>query len=131
MQQKTKLLSGFLDYLPGRMASREEIIRIVKSIYQDFGFVMQSTPCVEYAELLCGKIGEDEKLIYRFRDNGDRDVALRYDLTVPLVRIIGTYSNDLKFPYRRSQLGPAWRADSPGKGRFREFLQFDGKHRFL
>ena len=125
MQPKSKLLAGFLDYLPGRMASREEIIRIVKSVYQTFGFVMQSTPCVEYSELLCGNIGEDEKLIYRFRDNGDRDVSLRYDLTVPLVRIIGTYSNELNFPYRRCQIGPAWRADSPGKGRFREFLQFD------
>jgi histidyl-tRNA synthetase len=125
MQTKARLLSGFLDYMPIRMASREEIVRIVKSVYKTFGFVMQSTPCIEYAELLCDKIGEDEKLIYRFKDNGDRDVVLRYDLTVPLVRIIETYSSELKFPYRRCQLGSAWRADSPGKGRFREFLQFD------
>ncbi|MCK9186881.1 histidine--tRNA ligase [Candidatus Gracilibacteria bacterium] len=125
MKAKARLLSGFLDYMPARMASREEIVRIVKLVYQNFGFVMQSTPCIEYAELLCDKIGEDEKLIYRFKDNGERDVALRYDLTVPLVRIIGTYSNELRFPYRRCQLGFAWRADSPGKGRFREFLQFD------
>ncbi len=125
MKTNAKLLSGFLDYMPFRMAAREEIITIVKSVYKAFGFVMQSTPCIEYAELLCGKIGEDEKLIYRFRDNGDRDVVLRYDLTVPLVRVIGSYSNELKFPYRRSQLGTVWRADSPGKGRFREFLQLD------
>lgn len=125
MKTNAKLLSGFLDYMPSRMASREEIVRIVKSVYETFGFVMQSTPCIEYAELLCGKIGEDEKLIYRFKDNGDRDVVLRYDLTVPLIRVIGSYSNELKFPYRRCQLGTVWRADSPGKGRFREFLQFD------
>lgn len=125
MKNQPKLLSGFLDYMPERMSSREQIIEAVKSVYRSFGFVMQSSPNLERAELLLGNIGADEKLIYQFRDHGGRQLALRYDLTVPLKRITREHFEEIKLPFKRSQLGTAWRADSPGKGRFREFLQFD------
>lgn len=120
-----KILKGFRDYLPEKMIQREKIIGKVKEIYQRFGFEPLETPALEYAETLLGKYGKEaDKLVYRFRDYGGREVALRYDLTVPLARVIAMYP-ELPKPFKRYQVALIWRAESPQKGRYREFIQCD------
>ncbi|MCL5969970.1 MAG: histidine--tRNA ligase, partial [Patescibacteria group bacterium] len=85
-----------------------------------------STPALEYEEILLGKYGEEgDKLMYRFVDNGERKVALRYDQTVPLARVVAQYQNELPMPFKRYQIQPVWRAENTQKGRFREFMQCD------
>jgi histidyl-tRNA synthetase len=124
-QVKPQVLKGFRDYLPEVMAPREQMLHTVAAVFRSFGFAPLATPALEYAEVILGKYGaEGDKLLYRFRDNGDRDVALRYDLTVPLARVMGQHKQLLK-PFRRYQIAPVWRAEKPGKGRFREFSQCD------
>ena len=125
MSDKGRLLSGFQDFLPSAMLTRNRVIETVKSVYSRFGFLPQETPTLEYASLLLGKYGDNQKLVYEFKDRGGRELAMRYDLTVPLGRIIEMYGNSLIFPYRRFQIGMVWRADKPGKGRYREFMQMD------
>lgn len=125
MSSDNLLLSGFQDFLSERMLQRNALIATARSCFEQFGFLVQDTPCLERAELLLGKYGESEKLIYSFRDHGNRHVSLRYDLTVPLSRIIKMYADKIIFPYRRYQVGMVWRADRPGKGRYREFMQMD------
>ena len=125
MSKNGKLLSGFQDFLPSSMLARNAVIEKVKKVYERFGFLPQETPCLEYASLLLGKYGDNQKLVYEFKDKGNRQVAMRYDLTVPLGRIIEMYGNSLIYPYRRYQVGMVWRADKPGKGRYREFMQMD------
>lgn len=126
MQKITpKILKGFRDYLPEKMISRGKIINTVIEVYERFGFVPLETPALEYAETLLGKYGEEpDKLVYQFRDYGGRKVALRYDLTVPLARVVAMYP-DLPKPFKRYQIAPVWRAEKPQKGRFREFIQCD------
>lgn len=97
----------------------------IRAAFERFGFAPMETPAVEYAETLTGKYGAEEKLIYKFKDNGGRDVALRYDLTVPLARFYLNNKNDLPRPFKRYCIGPVWRAESPQKGRYREFYQCD------
>lgn len=122
---KPKILKGFRDYLPEKMILQDKIIEIVKGVYEKFGFTPLQTPALEYAETLLGKYGEESNaLIYQFRDYGGRKVGLRFDLTIPLARVMAMYS-ELSRPFKRYQLAPVWRAESPQKGRFREFLQFD------
>jgi histidyl-tRNA synthetase len=120
-----ELLKGFQDFLPEAMIPRAAIIRTIQELFERYGFMPQETPALEYAELLLGKYGEEEKLIYQFADKGGRQVALRYDLTVPLARVVSMYRHQLPMPYKRYQAGMVWRAEKPQKGRFREFLQFD------
>lgn len=120
-----KILKGFRDFLPEKMIIRESIIKTVKEVYESFGFLPLETPALEYAETLLGKYGEEaDVLVYRFKDYGGREVALRYDLTVPLARVIAMYPELLK-PFKRYQIAPVWRAEKPQKGRFREFIQCD------
>ncbi len=122
---KHQPLKGFRDYLPEEMIPRERMIETVQAVFRLFGFSPLATPAMEYAEVLLGKYGADaEMLIYRFTDQGGRDVALRYDLTVPLARVLASYG-DLKKPFKRYQVAPVWRGESPGPGRFREFYQCD------
>ena len=83
------------------------------------------TPTLESYDLFKGEVGEDEKLFYKFKDLGDREVMLRYDQTVPTCRVIGQYSNEIKFPFRRYQIQSNFRAEKPQAGRFREFVQAD------
>jgi histidyl-tRNA synthetase len=121
-----KILKGFRDYLPEVMVPRTRLLRRIAEVFERFGFEPLDTPSIEYAEILLGKAGpEAEKLFYRFKDQGDRDVALRYELTISLARVIGQYKTDLVRPFKRYQMGPVWRAESPAKGRFREFWQCD------
>lgn len=121
---KNKLLKGFQDFLPEVMIARQKMIETIIRVFERYGFVPQDTPALEYADLLMGKYDENEKLIYRFKDHGGRDVALRYDLTVPLARVISMHKQ-IPMPYKRYQISKVWRADRPQKGRLREFVQFD------
>lgn len=120
-----RLLKGFRDFIPEDMILRNKVISIIKKVFELHGFLPLETPTLEHLDILSGKYGEEgEKLIYKFKDQGDRDVAMRYDLTVPLARVIAQYT-DLQRPFRRYQIQPVWRADKPQKGRFREFYQCD------
>lgn len=120
-----RLLKGFRDFLPAEEAGRAWMLARITRAFSLCGFAPLSTPAIEYADVLLGKYGvEGEKLLYRFTDNGGRDVALRYDLTVPLARVAAQY-RDLPKPFRRFQVGTVWRAEKPAHGRFREFVQCD------
>lgn len=120
-----RLLKGFRDYGPEEQAARQDMFRKIQTVFERFGFLPLSTPVLEYKDILMGKYGEDEKLVYSFKDNGDRDVAMRYDLTVPLARYVAQNKNNLVLPFKRYQIAPVWRADNPQKGRLREFYQCD------
>jgi histidyl-tRNA synthetase len=119
-----QVLKGFRDYLPQDQIARRKIISKISEVYERFGFSPIETPALESFELLKGKIGEDEKLIYKFRDLGDREVALRYDLTLPLARVVANYP-ELPKPFKRYQIGNSYRAENTQKGRYREFTQCD------
>ena len=119
-------LKGFRDFLPKEAKKREYAINTLKTVFESYGFEPLETPAIEYEELLIGKYGEEgDKLIYKFEDNGKRKVALRYDQTVPLARIITQYQNDLPMPFKRYQIQNVWRAENTQKGRYREFVQCD------
>jgi len=120
-----KTLKGFRDFLPPEQIARARFIETIRASFEAFGFDPLETPALEYAETLTGKYGDEgDKLMYRFKDNGDRDVALRYDLTIPLARVVAQ-NLELKKPWRRYQIAPVWRAENTQKGRFREFYQCD------
>ncbi len=119
-------LKGFRDFGPSEAAARQEILTKIRSIFERYGFLPMETPALEYKEILAGKYGQEgEKLMYSFKDQGGRDVAMRYDLTVPLARFFAQYQNELSLPFKRYQIGQVWRSDRPQKGRFREFVQCD------
>lgn len=123
---KAQTLKGFRDFLPSEERKRQYVINKLKEVFESFGFEPLETPALEYEEILLGKYGEEgDKLMYRFTDNGGRKVALRYDQTVPLARVVSQYGNQLPMPFKRYQIQPVWRAENPQKGRFREFLQCD------
>jgi histidyl-tRNA synthetase len=119
-----QVLKGFRDYLPQEALARKKIILKISEVFERFGFAPLDTPSLESYQLLKGKLGEEEKLIYKFEDLGGREVALRYDLTVPLARVAANYQ-DLPKPFKRYQIANVWRAENPQKGRYREFLQCD------
>lgn len=117
---------GFRDILPELAKKRREVINTIANVLEESGFVPVETPTIEFAETLKGKYGEDEKLIYEFTDRGERDLALRYDLTVPLARFVASNLDLIqKDPFRRYQIGQVFRGEKPQKGRWREFTQFD------
>ncbi|MBU0998619.1 histidine--tRNA ligase [Patescibacteria group bacterium] len=123
--QKLQTLKGFRDFLPSKMMIRNEVIRRLKQVFEKYGFDELQTPSLEYQELLLGKCGEEaEKLMYLFQDPGNRKVGLRYDLTVPLARVV-TSNQDLPKPFKRYQIQPAYRAENTQKGRYREIYQCD------
>ncbi len=116
---------GMRDLLPEEMIKRQYVMDIIKKIFMKYGFDPLESPAVEYAEVLEGKYGrEGEKLVYKFKDKGGRDLALRYDLTVPLSRIVAA-NPTLNKPFKRYQIARVWRYDRPGKGRYKEFWQCD------
>jgi histidyl-tRNA synthetase len=118
-------LKGFRDFLPEEATKRRYVIDKITEAFKLYGFEPLETPALEYEEVLTGKYGEEgEKLMYRFTDNGDRRVAMRYDQTVPLARVIAQYP-ELPKPFKRYQMQNVWRAENTQKGRFREFLQCD------
>lgn len=123
---KPQTLKGFRDFLPQNERKRQHVISILKNVFESFGFEPLETPALEYEELLLGKYGQEgEQLMYRFEDNGKRRVALRYDQTVPLSRVITQYQDILPNPFKRYQIQPVWRAENTQQGRYREFLQCD------
>lgn len=119
-------LKGFRDFLPEEKRKRDFVAQKMRQVYSTFGFAPLETPTLEYAELLLGKYGDEaDKLVYKFTDRGDREVALRYDQTVPSARILVQYQNDLPRFFRRYQIQNVFRADKPQRGRYREFTQSD------
>ncbi|MEX0621514.1 MAG: histidine--tRNA ligase [Candidatus Woykebacteria bacterium] len=124
MAVKVATPKGFRDFLPQDAKLRIFVLEKVKSSLEKFGFEPLETSAIEFAETLRGKYGEEEKLIFEFTDRGGRQVALRFDQTVPLARLITQYPS-LQKPFNRYQIQPVWRAENPQRGRFREFLQVD------
>ncbi|MCL2601525.1 MAG: histidine--tRNA ligase [Treponema sp.] len=121
-----KILKGFRDFLPPAEIARKNLVEKIERFFRSYGFVPIDTPALEYAEILLGKGGgETEKQIYRFRDNGDRDVALRFDLTVPFARFLAEHRADLCFPFKRYHIAKVWRGENSQRGRYREFTQCD------
>ena len=123
---KPQTLKGFRDFLPEEAIKRQSVIDKLRAVFELYGFNPLETPALEYAQILEGKYGaEGEKLIYKFKDQGGREVAMRYDQTVPLARVIAQYGDKLPMPFKRYQIQSVWRAEKPQAGRFREFLQCD------
>jgi histidyl-tRNA synthetase len=144
MAISTKPPTGTRDFLPEIMAQRREVIGVVQEVYQRYGFLPLETPAMENLTTLLGKYGDEgDQLIFRLMHRGKKlsrlladdtgevresqlaDLGLRYDLTVPLARVVAQYGNQLPKFFRRFQIQPVWRADRPGRGRFREFYQCD------
>jgi histidyl-tRNA synthetase len=128
----TKPPSGTRDFLPADVRRREYVIGVVRQVYERYGFEPLETPAFENIETLLGKYGEEgNKLIFKIlrrgehEASGEADLALRYDLTVPLARVVAQYQNELPRFFKRYQIQPVWRADRPARGRFREFYQCD------
>ncbi len=125
-----RTLKGFRDYPPNLMIPRERLLETARRVYRSYGFAPIDTPAIEYTEILLGKGGdESDRLIYRFRDHGDRDVALRFDLTVPFARFaaqyVGPNPGQIPTPFKRYAMGPVWRGENTAHGRYREFWQCD------
>lgn len=121
-----KILQGTRDFLPEQMAKRDFVMEKIKTTFAKFGYDAIETPALEYAKTILGKYGEEgAKLVYRFNDNGNRDICLRYDQTVPFARVVATNYKTLPMPFKRYQIGRVWRADRPARGRYREFYQCD------
>src|SRR3954447_16918321 len=121
-----RTLKGFRDYPPALMIPREQLLEKARSVYRSYGFAPIDTPALEYAEILLGKGGEEsDRIVYRFRDHGDRDVALRFDLTVPFARFAAQNIGQLGTPFKRYHMGPVWRGENTAHGRYREFWQCD------
>jgi histidyl-tRNA synthetase len=120
-----RTLPGFRDFLPQEAKKRSWLKAKLIQIFENWGYDPIETPTLEFLEMFTGQIGEDEKLFFSFKDQGGRDVALRYDQTVPIVRVLAQYENQLIKPLKRYQIQPAFRAEKPQKGRYREFLQAD------
>ncbi len=118
-------LKGFRDFLPAEARKRDWLRGRLAEIMTQWGFEPLETPTLESLELFQGQIGEEEKLFFQFQDPGGRDVALRYDQTVPTCRVVAQNQQQLTFPFKRYQIQPAFRAEKPQRGRYREFLQCD------
>ena len=120
-----RTLSGFMELLPAPQQQMERIMEVLRRTYSLYGFTPLDTPVIESSDVLLAKGGgETEKQIYRFT-KGDADIALRFDLTVPLAKYVALHYNDLTFPFRRYQIGKVYRGERAQRGRFREFYQAD------
>ncbi|MDR2185605.1 MAG: histidine--tRNA ligase [Treponema sp.] len=121
-----RVLKGFRDFLPPAEIERRDLIERIEASFRSYGFVPIDTPALEYAEILLGKGGgETEKQIYRFKDHGGRDVALRFDLTVPFARFLAEHRGELTLPFKRYHIAKVWRGENAQRGRYREFTQCD------
>jgi histidyl-tRNA synthetase len=125
MKVQPRTLSGFMELLPAPQQQLEQIMSVLRKTYALYGFTPLDTPVIESSEVLLAKAGgETEKQIYRFT-KGDSDLALRFDLTVPLAKYVALHYADLSFPFRRYQIGKVYRGERAQRGRFREFYQAD------
>lgn len=122
---KPQTLKGFRDFLPREAIARNYLRSKITAVFESYGYDPLETPALEYLETFKGQIGEDEKMFFRFQDQGERYVALRYDQTVPTCRLIAQNPDKITFPFKRYQIQLAWRSEKPQKGRYREFLQCD------
>ncbi|MDR2793877.1 MAG: histidine--tRNA ligase [Treponema sp.] len=121
-----RVLKGFRDFPPSVEIGRRELIEKIEASFRSFGFAPIDTPALEYAEILLGKGGgETEKQVYRFTDNGGRDVALRFDLTVPFARFVAEHRSEITLPFKRYHIAKVWRGENTQRGRYREFTQCD------
>ena len=121
-----KILKGFRDFLPAAESGRRGLIEKIEAVFSSFGFVPIDTPALEYTEILLGKGGgETEKQVYRFTDNGGRDVSLRFDLTVPFARFLAEHRAEIALPFKRYHIAKVWRGENTQRGRYREFTQCD------
>jgi len=128
MTIKPEIPGGFRDYLPREMIQRQQMLATIQRVYESFGFSPLETPAVEKTEVLTG--GATSKVIYnvslpRGEFSDQQSLSLRFDLTVPLARVVSAYTKDLSWPFRRYQCAKVWRGEKPQAGRFREFMQFD------
>src|SRR6266496_1479323 len=124
--------SGTRDFLAAEFESRERAFAVIHAVYSGYGFEPLQTPAFERLDVLLGKYGDEgDKLVFKIlrrgehEASGEADLALRYDLTVPLARVVAQYQQELPKFFKRYQVQPVWRADRPAKGRFREFVQCD------
>ncbi|OGK18296.1 histidine--tRNA ligase [Candidatus Roizmanbacteria bacterium RIFCSPLOWO2_12_FULL_40_12] len=123
---KPQTLKGFRDFLPEEMKIRNAVINACREVFESFGFDPLETPTLEYASTLLEKYGDEaDRLVYTFKDKGDRNVGLIYDLTVPTAKVLAMYPGKIQLPFKRYQMQRVWRADKPQKGRYREFAQCD------
>jgi len=121
-----RILKGFRDFLPEDEGIRKDIQRLLEDTFESFGFVPIDTPVLEYTEVLLGKGGgETDKQVYRFLDNGNRDVSMRFDLTVPFARFVAAHLAELPLPFKRYHISKVWRGENTQRGRYREFIQCD------
>ncbi len=121
-----RVLKGFRDFLPETEILRKDIQTTLEKTFKSFGFVPIDTPVLEYTDVLLGKgSGETDKQIYRFDDHGGRDVAMRFDLTVPFARFMAAHINELYLPFKRYHISKVWRGENTQRGRYREFTQCD------
>jgi histidyl-tRNA synthetase len=121
-----RIPKGFRDFLPQKEAARIQIVRRLQSVFERFGFLPIDTPVLEFAEVLLGKGGGDtDKEVYRFTDHGGRDVAMRFDLTVPFARFMAAHLQEVGLPFRRWHAAKVWRGENTQRGRYREFMQVD------
>jgi histidyl-tRNA synthetase len=121
-----RVLKGFRDFLPESEIERALLIETLTRVFRTSGFVPIDTPALEYSEILLRKSdGETEKQVFRFEDNGGRDVSLRFDLTVPFARFVAEHREELYFPFKRYHIAKVWRGEKPQAGRYREFVQCD------
>ncbi len=108
------------------MLAREHVIDTAKQVFRSFGYLPIDTPALEYSEILLGKGGDEtDRQMFRFMDQGDRDVAMRFDLTIPLARFVAQHAHELRMPFKRFHVAPVWRGENPQRGRYREFVQCD------
>lgn len=123
---EARTLRGFQDFLPGDLLLRKRLMRRLEEVFERHGFSPVDTPALEYLDVLLGAGGEGaNKELFRLENPEGEAVAMRFDLTVPFSRLMAQYPDRLKPPFRRYAMGPVWRADKPGPGRFREFTQCD------
>jgi len=121
-----RTLKGFRDFLPEAMAGREHLMGVARDVYRSYGYRPIDTPALEHSEILFGKGGsESDRQMYRFEDAGGRDVALRFDLTIPLARFAAQHIGQLGTPFKRYHIAAVWRGENTQRGRYREFLQCD------
>lgn len=132
MTISTKPPAGTRDFLPAEIRKRQHVTGVIRTVYEQYGYEPLETPSFENIETLLGKYGDEgNKLIFKIlkrgehEHTGEADLALRYDLTVPLARVVAQYQNELPKFFKRYQIQPVWRADRPARGRFREFWQCD------
>ena len=121
-----QVLKGFRDSLPSQEIPKKALMTRLEGVFESFGFVPIDTPILEYTEVLLGKGGgETDKQVYRFTDHGERDVSMRFDLTVPFARFMAAHASELALPFKRYHMAKVWRGENTQRGRYREFVQCD------